>query len=102
MQGLENLTRSELLKLVRSLEERIEHVTTAPAPEPPVAAPPILGLDFVCEQALQVLDNSGIPAFVYETAGDFTLLAANPCMATLTGYTQKTLVGEGLLGTVPV
>ena len=106
MQGLNNLTRAELLELVRTLEHRLEEHSGHALP---LSRPGPLELDFVCGQALQVLDNSGIPAFIYDThvaadsraggtaAGDFTVLAANHCMAALTGYSTEELLQQGLM-----
>ena len=66
----------------------------------------------MCAQALQVLDNSGIPAFIYDTGADspqsdrrlsgktgseFKLLAANHCMAALTGYQREELLGMSVM-----
>lgn len=93
MQGLENLTRGELLQLVRTLEQRLEKVENGIA----AARRAPIELDFVCAQALQVLDNSGVPAFVYDTTGGFRLLAANECMAALSGYTREELLALGLM-----
>ena len=67
MQGLDKKTKSELLELVRMLEHQLEEQR---AGSPPPSRPGSLDLDFVCAQALQVLDNSGIPAFVYDTGAD--------------------------------
>jgi diguanylate cyclase (GGDEF)-like protein/PAS domain S-box-containing protein len=106
MQGLNNLTKAELLELVRTLEHRLEEHSGHALP---LSRPGPLELDFVCGQALQVLDNSGIPAFIYDThvaadsraggtaAGDFTVLAANHCMAALTGYSTEELLQQGLM-----
>ena len=106
MQRLDNLTKGELLELVRTLERRLAgretDVGSAPQRSP-------LELEFVCAQALQVLDNSGIPAFIYSIGIDdpsvalpgentrgveFQLLAANRNMATLSGYTAEELMGR--------
>jgi diguanylate cyclase (GGDEF)-like protein/PAS domain S-box-containing protein len=109
MQGLDKLTKSELLELVRTLECRLDERA---AGDLALSRPSPLELDFVCYQALQVLDNSGIPAFVYDTGSealhsgrsfagkpgsDFKLLAANHCMAALTGYQPEELLNRGLL-----
>jgi diguanylate cyclase (GGDEF)-like protein/PAS domain S-box-containing protein len=108
MQGLEHLTRNELLELILTLQQRIEEHATDSSALPRVA----LQLDFVCEQALQVLDNSGVPALIYDTGmrpsapdrfeaeagdGEFKLLASNGCMASFTGYPRDELAGLGLM-----
>ena len=71
MQSLDILSREELLARVRELE-------THPASGS--------DLDFVSRQALKVLDNSDIPAFIYDTEGELAILAANASVATLSGY----------------
>jgi len=109
MQGLDKKSKTELLELVRTLEHQLEE-QRAGGLSP--SRPGSLDLDFVCAQALQVLDNSGIPAFVYDTGadsphsdrplsgrtgGEFKLLAANNCMAALTGYQPDELLDRGLM-----
>jgi diguanylate cyclase (GGDEF)-like protein/PAS domain S-box-containing protein len=71
MQSLDHLTREQLIERVRALEAL------------PAAG---MDLDFVSRHALEVLDNSGIPAFIYDTQGEFAILAANGSLAALGGY----------------
>jgi diguanylate cyclase (GGDEF)-like protein/PAS domain S-box-containing protein len=75
MQSLENLSREELIARARELQ----------------AAAAGVDLDFVSRQALKVLDNSTIPALIYGTDADFSILAANACMAALSGYSCEEL-----------
>ncbi|HEU5283507.1 MAG TPA: PAS domain S-box protein [Burkholderiales bacterium] len=75
MQSLENLSREELIARVRELQANAAGVDP----------------DFVSRQALKVLDNSGIPALIYETEGGLPILAANACMAGLSGYSCPAL-----------
>jgi diguanylate cyclase (GGDEF)-like protein/PAS domain S-box-containing protein len=77
MQALDQMRREELVALVRDLQARLASPTTAT-----VAAG---DLDYVTLQALTVLDNSGIPALVFDTTGSLPILAANPCLCTLAG-----------------
>ncbi len=110
MHSLDNLTKNELLELVRTLEHRLEQ---SGADLVPATQPRPLELDFVCAQTLQALDQSAIPAFIYaigadsarriadagtdKPGGEFKLLAANRSMGAVTGYAPEELVGRGLM-----
>jgi len=85
MQALDHLSREELVALVRQLEQQ-GAATAAPVP-----AAAQVDLDYVSRQALTVLDNSGIPALIFDTEGELSILAANACLAALAGYPQQEL-----------
>src|SRR5690242_112404 len=94
MQGLNNLTKGELLDLVRAFEERIAELEGAGGHTRGAQ----LGVDFIYGQALLVLGNSGIAAFIYDTGIDphgreFAIVGANQSMAAFTGYLREELVG---------
>jgi diguanylate cyclase (GGDEF)-like protein/PAS domain S-box-containing protein len=85
MSSLEHLTRDALAARVRDLEARLA-AAQAPAPD----------LDYVAQQALTVLENSGIPALIYDTEGTLRILAANACMAAQSGHSATELVALNL------
>src|SRR6476469_7139264 len=66
MQGLNNLTKRELLDLMQVFEQRIADLEAGA--EPTRGAQ--LGIDFIYAQALLVLGNSGIAALIYDTGID--------------------------------
>jgi diguanylate cyclase (GGDEF)-like protein/PAS domain S-box-containing protein len=93
MQGLNHLSKIELLDLVRALERRLAQLETGAEQ----ARGAQLGADFIYAHALLVLGNSGIPAFIYDRGSDaqgreFCLVDVNPSMVTLSGYTREELV----------
>ncbi len=92
MQQLDHVTTGDLPDLARSLEQRL-HAAGSDSPADVRTAP----LDFVCEQALQVLENSRVAAFVYEISAGFSVLAANDCFASLSGFPLESLLGSPLL-----
>lgn len=98
MQDLDSLSKDELLDLVLTFERRIAELENGARQ----ARGAQLVLDFVYEQSLLVLGNSGIPAFIYDRgitdgARSFPIIAANPGMANLTGYSQAELAGASVL-----
>jgi diguanylate cyclase (GGDEF)-like protein/PAS domain S-box-containing protein len=81
MQALDQLSREELIALAHDLQARLAALVdagTAAAGD----------LDYVSLQALTVLDNSGIAALVFDTAGTLPILAANACLCALAGYAR--------------
>jgi diguanylate cyclase (GGDEF)-like protein/PAS domain S-box-containing protein len=82
---VEHLEREALANRVRELEARLAAATAA-APD----------LDFIAEQALKVLENSGIAALIYDTEGGLRILAANACVSAATGFGAAELAGMNL------
>jgi diguanylate cyclase (GGDEF)-like protein/PAS domain S-box-containing protein len=80
MDRLDHLDREALATRVRELEARLASVS-APASD----------LDLVTEQALKVLENSGIPALIYDTEDALRILAANACVTAGSGYSATEL-----------
>ena len=80
MQGLDNLTKIELLDLVRVLEERIAQLDSGTEQSRGAQ----LGVDFIYRQALLVLGNSGIAAFIYDIGIDAHRAASSPSSASTT------------------
>ena len=78
MQALDQMSREELVALVHDLQARLSIAVHAGG----VAAG---DLDYITLQALTVLDNSGIAALVFDTAGTLSILAANTCLCALVG-----------------
>src|SRR5262245_41438924 len=70
MQALDQLSREALIALVHDLQARLDALVDA-------GHAPAGDLDYVALQALTVLDNSGIAALVFDTAGTLPILAAN-------------------------
>ena len=98
MQALHNLSKDSLIALVRELQGRLDASSGPDRHRIPGVAtttsrddPNALDLDFIACQALKVLDNSGIPAVIYDTEGELQLLAANSAMSTASGYGQRQL-----------
>ncbi|MEO8628585.1 MAG: PAS domain S-box protein, partial [Betaproteobacteria bacterium] len=91
MEQLDHLTTGDLRDLTRSLAER-PRATGSDTPADVRTSP----LDFVCEQALQVLENSRVAAFVYEISTAFCVVAANGCFASLSGFALESLIGSPL------
>src|SRR5215472_483444 len=98
MQGLDNLSKSELLDLLHAFEQRVAELesgaTLARGAQP--------GIDFIYQEALLVLGTSGIPAFIYDTGmdaqgRDFAIIGANQSMAVFTGYPIDELMGMSVL-----
>jgi diguanylate cyclase (GGDEF)-like protein/PAS domain S-box-containing protein len=85
MDRLEHLEREALATRVRELEARLASAS-APAPD----------LDFIAEQALKVLENSGISALIYDTEGALRILAANSHISAGAGYSATELAGMNL------
>ncbi len=98
MQGLDNLTKIELLDLVRVLEERIAQLDSGTEQSHGAQ----LGVDFIYGQALLVLGNSGIAAFIYDIGVDaqgreFSIIGVNQSMMALTGYSREELLGMSVI-----
>ena len=102
MQALHNLSKDDLIALVRELQIRLDASAGTGRPNNSGAGtgqedPNALDLDFIACQALKVLDNSGIPAVIYDTEGELQVLAANAAMSTASGYGQTQLESMRLL-----
>ena len=98
MQGLNNLTNSELLDLVRLLEQRVAELENGTDQSRGAQ----LGVDFIYGQALLVLGNSGVAAFIYDIGidalgRDFVIIGANQSMAAFTGYSREELIGMSVM-----
>src|ERR1044071_1241349 len=98
MQGLNNLTKRELLDLMQVFEQRIADLEAGD--EPTRGAQ--LGIDFIYAQALLVLGNSGIAALIYDSGIDaqgreLTIVGANQSMAAFTGYAREELIGMSIM-----
>ncbi len=89
MQSLHNLSRDELIALVEALELRGAH------PQPAAEAP--AQHDFLIRQMLAAFDDNRVPALVYDMGKDLSILAANECMAQLSGYSIEDLEGTALV-----
>jgi diguanylate cyclase (GGDEF)-like protein/PAS domain S-box-containing protein len=90
MQSLHTLSRDELIALVGALELRL-----AQSAEPANAAR--VEQDFVCRQTLAAFDEAKVAALVYDDGNDLPILAANACMAELSGFPLEELEGTPLI-----
>ena len=81
MQALHNLSKDSLIALVRELRGRLASIRRLGAQRHRSGQTKRARPRLHCRQAFKVLENSGIPALIYDTEGKLRLLAANAAMS---------------------